>query len=210
MENNNTFWSTDRGKATGKFIAWMIFIIILVVLFARQNVYENNITEENKTKEETKTFKNYTDMQKELLSSGYDYKYKITNNENMVIYEGNICNSIDNGYKETSEGIIKYKKENNDIRKIVLEEEIVIDDLYEGIDSSFINLDSLFTNLEEYLYNVTKNEQTREIKYNKEGYSVLVNTDLEHITKITINNDTASYELEFTNIGKCANISLNK
>ena len=209
MENNNTFWSTDRGKATGKFIAWMIFIIILVVLFARQNVYENN-TEENKTKEETKTFKNYTDMQKELLSSGYDYKYKITNNENIVIYEGNICNSIDNGYKETSEGIIKYKKENNDIRKIVLEEEIVIDDLYEGIDSSFINLDSLFTILEEYLYNVTKNEQTREIKYNKEGYSVLVNTDLEHITKITINNDTASYELEFTNIGKCANISLNK
>lgn len=209
MENNNTFWSTDRGKATGKFIAWMIFIIILVVLFARQNVYENN-TEENKTKEETKTFKNYTDMQKELLSSGYDYKYKITNNENIVIYEGNICNSIDNGYKETSEGIIKYKKENNDIRKIVLEEEIVIDDLYEGIDSSFINLDSLFTNLEEYLYNVTKNEQTREIKYNKEGYSVLVNTDLEQITKITINNDTASYELEFTNIGKCANISLNK
>ena len=209
MENNNTFWSTDRGKATGKFIAWMIFIIILVVLFARQNVYENN-TEENKTKEETKTFKNYTDMQKELLSSGYDYKYKITNNENIVIYEGNICNSIDNGYKETSEGIIKYKKENNDIRKIVLEEEIVIDDLYEGIDSSFINLDSLFTNLEEYLYNVTKNEQTREIKYNKEGYSVLVNTDLEHITKITINTDTASYELEFTNIGKCANISLNK
>lgn len=209
MENNNTFWSTERGKATGKFIAWMIFIIILVVLFARQNVYENN-TEENKTKEETKTFKNYTDMQKELLSSGYDYKYKITNNENIVIYEGNICNSIDNGYKETSEGIIKYKKENNDIRKIVLEEEIVIDDLYEGIDSSFINLDSLFTNLEEYLYNVTKNEQTREIKYNKEGYSVLVNTDLEHITKITINNDTASYELEFTNIGKCANISLNK
>ena len=209
MENNNTFWSTERGKATGKFIAWMIFIIILVVLFARQNVYENN-TEENKTKEETKTFKNYTDMQKELLSSGYDYKYKITNNENIVIYEGNICNSIDNGYKETSEGIIKYKKENNDIRKIVLEEEIVIDDLYEGIDSSFINLDSLFTNLEEYLYNVTKNERTREIKYNKEGYSVLVNTDLEHITKITINNDTASYELEFTNIGKCANISLNK
>lgn len=209
MENNNTFWSTERGKATGKFIAWMIFIIILVVLFARQNVYENN-TKENKTKEETKTFKNYTDMQKELLSSGYDYKYKITNNENIVIYEGNICNSIDNGYKETSEGIIKYKKENNDIRKIVLEEEIVIDDLYEGIDSSFINLDSLFTNLEEYLYNVTKNEQTREIKYNKEGYSVLVNTDLEHITKITINNDTASYELEFTNIGKCANISLNK
>ena len=209
MENNN-FWSTDRGKATGKFFAWMIFVIILVILFARQNVNESKVTDDNTIKEETKNFENYADMQKELLSSSYEYKYKITNNENTVIYEGALRNGVDSGYKETSEGIIKYKKENNEVRKIVLEEETVIDDLYEGIDSSFINLDSLFTNLEEYLYNVTKNEQTREIKYNKVGYSVLVNTDLEHITKITIINDTASYELEFTNIGKCANISLNK
>lgn len=209
MENNN-FWSTDRGKATGKFFAWMIFVIILVILFARQNVNESKVTDDNTIKEETKNFENYADMQKELLSSSYEYKYKITNNENTVIYEGALCNGVDSGYKETSEGIIKYKKENNEVRKIVLEEETVIDDLYEGIDSSFINLDSLFTNLEEYLYNVTKNDQTREIKYNKVGYSVLVNTDLEHITKITIINDTASYELEFTNIGKCANISLNK
>ena len=202
MENNN-FWSTDRGKATGKFFAWMIFVIILVILFARQNVNESKVTDDNTIKEETKNFENYADMQKELLSSSYEYKYKITNNENTVIYEGALCNGVDSGYKETSEGIIKYKKENNEVRKIVLEEETVIDDLYEGIDSSF-------TNLEEYLYNVTKNDQTREIKYNKVGYSVLVNTDLEHITKITIINDTTSYELEFTNIGKCANISLNK
>ena len=101
MENNN-FWSTDRGKATGKFFAWMIFVIILVILFAKQNVNESKVTDDNTIKEETKNFENYADMQKELLSSSYEYKYKITNNENTVIYEGALCNGVDSGYKETS------------------------------------------------------------------------------------------------------------
>ena len=62
-------------------------------------------------------------------------------------------------------------------------------------------------NLKEYLYNITKNESTREINYNKEGYKVVVKTDLKNITNITIENENKTYELQFTNVGKCDNIT---
>ena len=62
-------------------------------------------------------------------------------------------------------------------------------------------------NLKEYLYNITKNESTREINYNKDGYKVVVKTDLKNITNITIENENKTYELQFTNVGKCDNIT---
>ena len=61
-------------------------------------------------------------------------------------------------------------------------------------------------NLKEYLYNITKNESTREINYNKDGYKVVVKTDLKNITNITIENENKTYELQFTNVDKCDNI----
>ena len=34
MESKNTFFETKEGKATIKFAAWMIFIVILIIVFA--------------------------------------------------------------------------------------------------------------------------------------------------------------------------------
>ena len=45
---NNSFWSTTQGKSTIKFVAWMIFIIILIVIFAINGKPENNNIEELK------------------------------------------------------------------------------------------------------------------------------------------------------------------
>ena len=70
-----------------------------------------------------------------------------------------------------------------------------------------MNINIIFENLKEYLYNITKNESTREINYNKEGYKVVVKTDLKNITNITIENENKTYELQFTNVGKCDNIT---
>ena len=39
---DNSFWSTTQGKSTIKFVAWMIFIIILIVIFAINGKPENN------------------------------------------------------------------------------------------------------------------------------------------------------------------------
>ena len=70
-----------------------------------------------------------------------------------------------------------------------------------------MNINIIFENLKEYLYNITKNESTREINYNKDGYKVVVKTDLKNITNITIENENKTYELQFTNVGKCDNIT---
>ena len=45
------------------------------------------------------------------------------------------------------------------------------------------------------------------LKCVKDGYKVVVKTDLKNITNITIENENKTYELQFTNVGKCDNIT---
>ena len=205
---NNSFWSTTQGKATLKFSAWMVFIIILIVVFAiNGNDNPNESTTNNTQKEETSTFKNYEEMQSDLLNSCYSYNFRVVSEDNIIIYSGILSATGDIGYKENNEGIIKYSKENGIIYKVLLDQKEEINNLYDESDKAFLDIKTLFANLKEYLYNITKNESTREINYNKEGYKVVVKTDLENITNITITNENKTYELQFTNVGKCDNIT---
>lgn len=203
---NNSFWSTTQGKATIKFAAWMVFIIVLIVVFAING--DNNPNKNNNTnKEETLTFKNYEEMQNDLLNGCYSYNFRVVSKDNKIIYSGILSATGDIGYKENNEGIIKYSKEDGIIYKVLLDQKEEINNLYDESDKAFLDIKTLFANLKEYLYNITKNESTREINYNKEGYKVVVKTDLENITNITITNENKTYELQFTNVGKCDNIT---
>lgn len=212
MENN--FWSTTQGKATIKFGAWMIFIIGIIAL----SLFSNNKNDDNSSKnnvskkdqeQEIYNFETYEKMQTTLLNSKYDYKYVITkkdDNSLVAIYSGSKNNNEDKGFLETSEGIIKYSIKAGIVNKVVLDKEEPLENLYNNINESFLKLDVLFTNLKEYLYNVEKNENKRNITYNKEGYKVTVKTDLNNITNILITTDELSYDLEFTNISNYDNI----
>lgn len=159
------------------------------------------------TKEEISSFKNYEEMVSDLLKSCYNYNFKVTSSENIVIYNGNISNNEDIGYKETSEEIIKYAIINGITSRIVLDKTTEITNLYDEEDKAFLNIENLFNNLKNYLYSVNKNETKREINYNKDGYQVLVKTNLENITEILITNATKTYELQFTNVSICDNIT---
>lgn len=205
---NNSFWSTTQGKATIKFAAWMVFIIVLIVVFAINGDNNPNENKNNNTnKEETLTFKNYEEMQNDLLNGCYSYNFRVVSEDNKIIYSGILSATGDIGYKENNEGIIKYSKEDGIIYKVLLDQKEEINNLYDESDKAFLDIKTLFANLKEYLYNITKNESTREINYNKEGYKVVVKTDLENITNITITNENKTYELQFTNVGKCDNIT---
>ena len=205
---NNSFWSTTQGKATIKFAAWMVFIIVLIVVFAINGDNNPNENKNNNTnKEETLTFKNYEEMQNDLLNGFYSYNFRVVSEDNKIIYSGILSATGDIGYKENNEGIIKYSKEDGIIYKVLLDQKEEINNLYDESDKAFLDIKTLFANLKEYLYNITKNESTREINYNKEGYKVVVKTDLENITNITITNENKTYELQFTNVGKCDNIT---
>lgn len=209
MESKNTFFETKEGKATIKFAAWMIFIVILIIVFAinGNNEQKNDTKENNNVKEEISSFKNYEEMVSDLLKSCYNYNFKVTSLENIVIYNGNISNNEDIGYKETSEEIIKYAIIDGITSRIVLDKTTEITNLYDEEDKAFLNIENLFNNLKNYLYSVNKNETKREINYNKDGYQVLVKTNLENITEILITNATKTYELQFTNVSICDNIT---
>lgn len=209
MESKNTFFETKEGKATIKFAAWMIFIVILIIVFAinGNNEQKNDTKENNNVKEEISSFKNYEKMVSDLLKSCYNYNFKVTSSENIVIYNGNISNNEDIGYKETSEEIIKYAIIDGITSRIVLDKTTEITNLYDEEDKAFLNIENLFNNLKNYLYSVNKNETKREINYNKDGYQVLVKTNLENITEILITNATKTYELQFTNVSICDNIT---
>ena len=175
---DNSFWSTTQGKSTIKFVAWMIFIIILIVIFAINGKQENNnINNTQEKNEEIISFEKYETMQDNLLNGCFNYEYKIIEENITTIYTGKKLNDTEIGYKETKDGIIKYIKDKDITYKVVLDEKEELPNLYDEEDKSFLNINIIFENLKEYLYNITKNESTREINYNKEGYKVVVKTD---------------------------------
>ena len=195
-----------ENKNAIQLLIWIFFIVIIFVMFK----VTNKTDKKEETKEEnTPVFVNYTDMEINLLNSGYDYKYTITSETQKEIYEGTMCDDIDIGYKETITGITKYKIKNGKITKVLLDTEEEIPSIYDDSED-FLNLNTLFTNLKEYLYNIEKSDNERTITYKKDGYQVLVKTNLEYITNITITTTTNNYNLEFTNVGKCAKIDSNK
>lgn len=194
-----------ENKNAIQLLIWIFFIVIIFVMFKITNK-----TDKNEEKEEnTPVFVNYKDMEINLLNSGYDYKYTITSDTQKEIYEGTMCNDIDIGYKETIDSITKYKIKNGKIYKVLLDNEEEIPSIYDDSED-FLNLNTLFTNLKEYPYNIEKNNNERLISYKKDGYQVLVKTNLEYITNITITTTTNNYNLEFTNVGKCVKIDSNK
>lgn len=194
-----------ENKNAIQLLIWIFFIVIIFVMFKITNK-----TDKKEEKEEnTPVFVNYNDMEINLLNSGYDYKYTITSDTQKEIYEGTMCNDIDIGYKETIDSITKYKIKNGKITKVLLDNEEEIPSIYDDSED-FLNLNTLFTNLKEYPYNIEKNNNERIISYKKDGYQVLVKTNLEYITNITITTTTNNYNLEFTNVGKCVKIDSNK
>ena len=207
MENNN-FWQTERGKAIIKLGGWFIFIIALIifVLVSEKNANNNVIDDTNSDKDEvteTYEFLLFSEMINNLINGNYEYSYNITSNNINYIYEGIKCNNEELGYKESIDKIIKYYINDQNTYQVILNEYVEITNLYEGIDTNFINLEVLFNNLNEYLYNTVKNENTRVITYDKDGYKVSITTDLENITNISITTDNSVYNLDFNVINTC-------
>lgn len=213
MKDNN-FWQTEKGKATIKLGLWMVFIaILIVVVLVSERDSINLPVEDDSTPSETETenyeFVNYSDMLDKLLLGNYEYSYTITNETGKYIYTGWKNENKEIGFKEDSTGVIKYYIDDSGTYKVNMDILEVIDYLYNGVDTSYLDLELLFGNLNEFLYSVTKNEDMRTITYDKSGYQVEVMTDTRDITNITISTDTTTYDLNFTKIGECDTIDFN-
>ena len=211
MKDNNGFWQSEKGKAAIKLGLWMIFIVVLIVIVIISEQGTTNLTDDEVIPPEVDSgentdFNNYSDMLDNLLLDNYEYSYTITTENGKYIYTGWKNANKEIGFREDGNGIIKYFVDESNTYRINMDTLEVMPDLYNGFDSSYIDLHLLFENLSEYLYSVEKNGNIRTINYDKEGYQVIVTTDIENITNIQITVDTATYDLEFTKVGECATI----
>ncbi len=212
MDKKNTFWQTERGKAAIKLILWAIFIVILIVivLFSERDTIReqfNNSGEDNTTVEtpepaEEEDFLSFTTMQENLLNNNYEYIYTISNSLGTYIYTGIKNPDKEMGYREDSNGIIKYFIMDDVTYRVNLDTTEVITDLYLNVDASYLNLEVLFANLSEYLYTTNTNQDIRTITYNKEGYQVIITTNTSMITNITIMVDDTTYDLDYYLVGE--------
>ena len=194
----NEFLQSKEGNAFVKLVLWLIFIGFLFFAFAFQK--NDNTSKVKDNKEETKTFKNVEKMENDLLQKSLNYEYVINENETTTIYNGTKCNDKEIWYKETSEGITKYLKESGKIYKVTLNEK-------EESSEEKNDLGKLFDILKGFNFNETINGNVRNIEYNLSTMKVEIKTDLENITNILVVKDNIRYEMQFTNIGFCDNIS---
>lgn len=211
MKDNNGFWQSEKGKAAIKLGLWMIFIVVLIVIVIISEQGTTNLTGDEVIPPEVDSgentdFNNYSDMLDNLLLDNYEYSYTITTENGKYIYTGWKNDNKEIGFREDGNGIIKYFVDESNTYRINMDTLEIMTDLYNGFDSSYIDLHLLFENLSEYLYSVEKNGNIRTINYDKEGYQVIVTTDIENITNIQITVDTTTYDLEFTKVGECATI----
>ena len=199
----NSFWQTERGKSLIKLGLWLIFILAIII-FAYTNKNDETVNNENKEIEEKETyeFKKYDEMIDSLLNSNYEFNYDIVIDDNNYLFNGTKCNNEVLGYKESNMGIIKYYISDNTYQ-VILKDLVPIENLYENIDTNYLDLNILFNNLNEYLYNIEKNEDTRVITYKKEGYQVKVTTNLDNVTNINIVVDNNTYNLSYNVVDTC-------
>lgn len=194
----NEFLQSKEGNAFVKLVLWLIFIGFLFFAFAFQK--NDNTSKVKDNKEETKTFKNVEKMENDLLQKSLNYEYVINENETTTIYNGTKCNGKEIWYKETSEGITKYLKESGKIYKVTLNEK-------EESSEEENDLSKLFDILKGFNFNETINGNIRNIEYNLDTIKVVIKTNLDNITNIMVIKDNVHYEMQFTNIGFCDNIS---
>lgn len=189
-------WNTPKGRAGIKLMFYGIFIIfIILIIFIKRDstpsVYKASYKSIKLTYEEKKA---------KLLDNNYEFKYNITlQSGEKIKYYGYKNLNIESGYKESDNTIIKYLKENDVIYKIGLENKEEFTDLYAKINADYLNVNYIYNLINDLSFQINDKEYIYTLDNN---ISIVVKTNDINISKITINDNSNYYELEFSNIGK--------
>lgn len=200
-------WHNKRTHAAMVLGLWLIFLLFVMIISfiggKATKTPESNIpvTEE---KEETPTFKNYEVMQKELINSNFSYVYTINIGDYKVVYRGEKTNNLDTGYKETAEETIKYQVDETGLYKVVMDELNAYDRLYENLNESLLDLEYIFETVKDKPVLTEELGDTRNYTYKftleEIEYEIIVSTNLENITKISVKYEDKLYDLNYTEI----------
>lgn len=195
---DNTFvklWENKRYHALICLGLWLIFFlfVFLIVVIPYNNTFKN--LPKNNENENITTF---IDMKEKLLNSEYDYKYTIYTTLGKTVYTGNKTKEKDTGYRENSEGLIKYEINNEGIFQINMDEEVPLENLYLGLNENYLDIQKIYDLTKDLIENV--NEEQNEISYEKENIGIIFKINEQNILSINIKDNNNDYLLEFDNI----------
>lgn len=195
---DNTFvklWENKRYHALICLGLWLIFFlfVFLIVVIPYNNTLKN--LSKNNEIENVTTF---MDMKEKLLNSDYDYKYTINTSLGKTVYTGNKTKEKDTGYRENSEGLIKYEINSEGIFQINMDEKVPLENLYLDLNENYLDIQKIYDLTKDLIENV--NEEQNEISYENENIMVIFKINEQNILSINIKDNNDDYLLEFDNI----------
>lgn len=216
--------STPKGKAYLKLIYWAIFFVILFIFLAISSAITSNYktptnhstTEDNPdtTTEVNPIPQTLDTMMDEIIHGTYEYTYDIHVGEDSFLFEGTKYDTYQEGYKNYAttlgSGVIRYYIDSTGTYQVNGNERVLIDNFYEGINSSFLAFESLFSTMNTLGLVKDENNTSYAVYTCSDGtynYILNINPDGTHITDISIvsKDGNTTYLLSFTNIGEVSN-----
>ena len=195
---DNTFvklWENKRYHALICLGLWLIFFlfVFLIVVIPYNNTLKN-LPKNNETENVT----TFMDMKEKLLNSDYDYKDGVNTSLVKTVFTGNKTKEKDTGYKENSEGLIKYEINNEGIFQINMDEKVPLENLYLDLNEDYLNIQKIYDLTKDLIENV--NEDENEISYENRNIEIIFKINEQNILSINIKDNNDDYLLEFDNI----------
>lgn len=205
-------WENKRLHALIVFLLWVVVLIVLMGLLMLVNTIDKpkkksepvTKVEEKEEKKENQNEISYDEKLQNLAGSNYEFTYLITKDKEKMKYEGTKEGEVLIGYKQDKNGIIKYKIDNQKIYQMLIDKEVEISNLYDGIDASLLNLNyvrGLLNQVSDHDIIVTEEESVTTYSYNlsqdEEELEITVIENKEVIEKITIARNNEIYELTY-------------
>ena len=195
---DNTFvklWENKRYHALVCLGLWFIFFIFvfLIVVIPYNNALKN-LPKNN----ETENIITFASMKEKLLNSEYNYKYTVNTSLGKTVYTGTKTKENITGYRENSEGLIKYEINNEGIFQINMDEKIPLENLYLGLNENYLDIQKIYDLSSTLTENI--NEEENEIIYENDNIGIKFKIDEQNILSINIKDNSDNYLLEFDNI----------
>lgn len=204
MKNKFEEWKKDpKGKSKIQFSGYMIFFLFIIALVVITGNYKAEdiaiINDEKQSpKEETnETPTSYLEKEQLLINGEYDYTFTITGEEK-IIFTGECRDKIRTGFKQSEDGIIKYRENKDDVVLLNVKGEESYSGLYDNLDRKLFDFDNLFNLLNRENATIDKTTNSIIYTYHLEEYDYIVKTGTKTIDEIDISKDNIEYIFTFT------------
>lgn len=203
-------WENQRIHALMVLMIWILSLALLMGIVYVSSMVMNpqekkaEIEEKQPVEENRETTISYNEKLQRLINGEYEFIYNITKNKEKIRFEGEKQNSVIEGYKQDTSGIVKYKIENKKVYQILIDQVVEITNLYEDIDASLLDLSyviGLLDQVEENDIITTEEELTTKHAYNltqdEEELEIIVVENKTSIEEIRISRNNEIYQLQY-------------